>query len=54
MRRSVALALALVLGFGCARHFVVKPEQVKARGSSDWTIESVPAGKADDSGPPAP
>ncbi len=58
MRR--ALALVFIAGaVACARHVVVKPEEVAGRSSPSWTIVSEPQRvaehrKGDESGPALP
>ncbi len=47
MRMTFALLL-VASAVACARHVVVKPEEVAGRGSPSWTIVSEPRGLAED------
>ncbi len=43
MKAFIVLILLVMWLVGCARHVVVKPEEVPALNSTDWTVTSEPA-----------
>ena len=43
MKALIVLILLVVWLFGCARHVVVKPGEVPALNSTDWTVTTEPA-----------
>jgi hypothetical protein len=46
--KRVLLLAALCLAVGCARHFVVSPEEALAQDDLDWSVSSAPVEESDE------